>query len=78
MQQDRQEMILVIINFSQGGDCMDHVKHLKTEDETEISQTQNRTFYQLYKQAVLQELKEQGIIDDCQLQLCLQKLSEKK
>ena len=78
MQQDRQEMMLVIIKFQSGGDCMDNVKHLKTEDETEISQTQNRTFYQLYKQAVLQELKEQGIIDDCQLQLCLQKLSEKK
>ena len=57
---------------------MDHVKHLKTEDDAEISKMQNRAFYQLYKQAVLQELKEQGIIDDCQLQLCLQKLAEQK
>lgn len=78
MQQDRQEMVLVIIKFQSGGDCMDHVKHLKTEDEAEISKTQNRAFYQLYKQAAFQELKEQGIIDDCQLQLCLQKLDEKK
>lgn len=57
---------------------MEHVKHLKTEEEAVICKTQNSEFYQLYKQAVLQELKEQGIIDDCQLQLCLQKLAEQK
>ena len=56
---------------------MDNVKHLKTEDEVKISRTENKAFYHLYKQAVLQELKEQGVIDDCQLQLCLKKLEEK-
>ena len=57
---------------------MDNVKHLRTEDEVEISKTENRAFYQLYKQAVLQELRAQGVIDDSQLQLCLKKLEEKK
>lgn len=55
---------------------MNHVKHLKTEEDVKISRTENKGFYHLYKQAVLQELKEQGVIDDCQLQLCLKKLEE--
>jgi len=57
---------------------MINIKHFKTEDEVIINRTENRTFYQLYKQAVLQELKVQGVIDECQLQLCLNKLQEKK
>ena len=55
---------------------MDDVKLLKTDDEVKISRTENRTFYVLYKQAVLQELKERGAIDDCRLQLCLKMLEE--
>ena len=55
---------------------MENVIHLKTEDEAQISRTENRAFYGLYKQAVLQELKERGAIDDCRLQLCLKRLEE--
>ena len=55
---------------------MDNVKLLKTDDEVNISRTDNRAFYVLYKQAVLQELKERGAIDDCRLQLCLKRLEE--
>ena len=53
---------------------MNTVNFQKIKNEAEISHTENKAFYLLYKQAVLQELKEQGIIDECQLQLCLERL----
>lgn len=57
---------------------MGKISHLKTENEVNMSKKYDRDFYELYEQAILQELKERGVIDDYQLQLCLNKLYEKE
>lgn len=57
---------------------MGKISHLKTENEVDMSKKHDRDFYKLYEQAILQELKERGVIDDYQLQLCRNKLYEKE
>lgn len=57
---------------------MGKISHLKTENEVNMSKKYDRDFYKLYEQAILQELKERGVIDDYQLQLCRNKLYEKE
>ena len=44
---------------------------LECSEETLISKTSAPEFYRLYQQSVLLALKEQGVLNDIQLQYCL-------
>lgn len=48
---------------------------LESTEEIAISKTATPEFYLLYQQSVLLSLKEQGIINEIQYQLCLDALT---
>ena len=48
---------------------------LKCTEEIAVSKTATPEFYRLYQQTVLLALKEQGILNEMQLQYCLDTLN---
>jgi len=52
------------------------VKLLRIEKQTKIDKQNTPEFLLEYQKAVLLALKEQGMIDDIQCQMCIDKLTE--